>query len=527
MEKVFTEAESIMVEERKKADQLAVLDGDLKTSEFSTGILYDPEKGLLNRRGKDAFGIYDEAKTAFDKHVTETEKGLASDTQRVAFRNRAASRWADMDGQLKRHVAAEGRKYDDAVTNSFIANEQTAAALNYQDSERVYTSIATQKAALADHARRNGLPAEWLKQKATEAENKTHADVLERMISNGQDLQAQEYFKANRDGITDPDIEKKLMAATTEGTASRAVTGVWDDIGPKKANDPVNVFRMVEAVREKYGDNEAVVKAATAEIKERAGLWNAQQLENEQANEAAVWKAAEQGDSIDQIRSMQEYRALNGKIQLSVKEHIVDRTHALASRKDEKPTDKQWSAYWQYSQPDELNVMTENQVQNLLPVLGRKLTNDLMEKKRGMGKAETLEATIDSDDFKNLASEAGLRAHKLPSSLSERERAELGNLRASVESVIATEQSTRGRKLTRDEKKAAMQQVIDKSVMVSTGLFGTASKPAAAILKEDLDKVIIPATERTKIKDALIKASMPVTEAEIKRLYMLKVNRAN
>lgn len=528
MDQAFGAAESSMVEERKKADQLAVLDGDVKNSAFKTSLMYDPDKGLLNRRGKDAFGIYDEAKAKWDKHVQETEKGLASETQRIAFRNRALSHWADMDLQLKRHIADEGRKYDDTVTESWIANERTAASLNYQDGERVKTSIATQKAVLADHAKRNGLPAEWLKLKTLEAESKTHVSVIERMLDNGQDEAAQGYYQANKDGLGADagNIEAKLTVAVSEGKASRAVTEVWDTIGPKKDTDPVSEYAMVEAIREKLGDDEKAVKAAISDIKERAGLWNAQQRENTEANEATVWKAAEQGASIEQIRSMPEYRKLDGKTQVSIKEHIVDRTHALAGRKDEKPGDAQWSNYWQYSQPDTLNAMTENQIQNLLPKLGRKLTNDLMEKKRGMGKAETLEATIDSDLFKELADEAGLKSYKRADQLSTKEKAELGSLRTTVEAQIAAEQSTRKRKLTREEKEAVMRREIEKTVTVKAGWFGTTEKPAAVLRKEDIDKVVVPDMDRTKIKDALKKANMPVTEAEIKRVYMKKVGNA-
>lgn len=526
MERVFSEVERIMAEEKKKADQLAVLDGDVKNSAFETSLLYDPQQGLLTRRGKDARGIYDEARTQWDAHVAATEKGLASEAQRLAYRNRAVSRWADIDRQLQRHMAEEGRRYDDTVTESFIANERTSAALNYQDAERVKTSIDTQKAVLVDHARRNGLPAEWLKLKTSEVAGKTHKAVLDRMIVNGQDEAAQAYYEANKVDFADTEMEAKLAKASSEGTAARAADEIWASIGPRKPGDPVNVFKMVEAIREKHGESEDVMKAAAAQVKERAALWSAEVQQNKDANEAAVWRAVEKGTDIASVRAMPEYQALPGDRQVTVKNHIVDRAHALASRRDDKPTDSQWSAFWQHSQPDELNAMSEDQVQNLLPKLGRRLTNDLMAKKRSMGKAEVLEATIDSDLFKELADEAGLKAFKAPSALTERQRAELGNLRAGVEAAIATEQAGRGRKLTRDEKEAVMRRVIEKTVTVKSGWFGTAEKPAAAVRREDFEKIVVPDEDRAKIKDALKRANMPVTEAEIKRLYMQKVNLA-
>lgn len=524
IDRVASVAEEFLLEEKKKADQIVSLDADNKLMELKTRI--DIE--VTNRKGQEAFGAMDYATAEWNKGLNEIEKGLASEGQKRSFKNRGVAHWGELNGKILRHTDSEGRAYDKANTDAWYTNTVKWAENNYQDPEIVRGSIEAMDAVLNDYAKRNGFGKddEAIKLQRTENRAKVHTAIIERMIVNGEDIAAKDYYEANKGDFASPELEGKIAKATTEGNASRAVTEVWTAKGPKKPGDPVNVFKMTEAIREQYGDDQDTMKAAVAELKERATLWGAEVTQNEEANSAAVWRAVEQGAGISQIRSMREYRDLDGKTQVSIIEHITDRTYALVNRKDEKPNDNQWAAYWQYSQPDTLNAMSEDQVQNLLPTLGRNLANKLMEAKRAMGSAGTIEATIDTDLFKELADEAGLPAYSRPGTLSKKATAELGSLRAAVETSIAAEQKTRGRKLTRDEKEGLMRRVIGKTVTMS-GLFSNTEKPAATIRPEDINKIIVPDADRAAIKEALKKHGKPVTEAEIKKLYFRKVNLGN
>lgn len=65
-------AVDIFTEEKKKADQIAVLDADSQISALKTRI----DIGLENYKGKDAAGSIDYAKKEWDNGFADIEKGL-------------------------------------------------------------------------------------------------------------------------------------------------------------------------------------------------------------------------------------------------------------------------------------------------------------------------------------------------------------------------------------------------------------------------------------------------------------------
>lgn len=228
MERPMAELEKVAAgiyeKQLKESNQIAVLDADVKNAEMETTLLYDPVKGLLNRKGKDAFGIYNEAQDEWNKHVRETEKSLTNPEQRLANRNRVVARWADIDRQLQRHIFSERKRFDDTITESLLTNEQDAAVRNYSDEGRIGISIETQRAVITDHARRNGLPPEWLKMKVQESESKTHVGVINAMLTDGNDIMADSYYKANKAMIAGADsasIGKALEEGSLRGASQR------------------------------------------------------------------------------------------------------------------------------------------------------------------------------------------------------------------------------------------------------------------------------------------------------------------
>lgn len=196
------EAQKLIIEEKDRADQVAVLDADSQLSELETRLQYDPKTGAMNRRGRDAFGLPDEVKTEWEKGTQEIEKSLFNANQRLAFKRMSGSRWASLDSNIQRHVSTQIKEFDNETTSSYLENERDAAAKNFNDHDRVGLSIARQTAALQDHAQRNGLPEEWITNKAGEAASKTHMAVLDQMVSAGLYKEAKGYFDEYHGALT-------------------------------------------------------------------------------------------------------------------------------------------------------------------------------------------------------------------------------------------------------------------------------------------------------------------------------------
>jgi len=215
----------LALEQKQKADQVVVLDGDNQMANAENFILRDPEKGALNKRGKDAFGVPDMVNEQWNKSVDEIEGKMSNAEQKAAFRRMAIARKADIDKLVQSHVSNEFQKYDTESTNSFIDNEANAATLNYTDPQRINLAIMRQQGAILDFAKRNGQSSEWVQNKTAETISKTQASVINRMLANGQDIIAKDYYEKNKgmiDGDTAVLIEKNLEEGTLRGESQRA-----------------------------------------------------------------------------------------------------------------------------------------------------------------------------------------------------------------------------------------------------------------------------------------------------------------
>src|SRR5690606_37576363 len=91
-------------------------------------------------------------------------------------------------------------------------------------------SINSQVAALTAHATANGLGPEWVKQKTMDAESKTHAAVINKMIGDGNDIAAEEYYNKYKPGITGEElaqVNKEVEIATLRGKSQRTSDEIW------------------------------------------------------------------------------------------------------------------------------------------------------------------------------------------------------------------------------------------------------------------------------------------------------------
>ncbi len=222
-------AEKLFLEEKKKADDLATLNADLRAGELENRLLYDPEAGALNKRGRDAFGLPEQVMSEYDKEVEAIDKELTNDTQRIKFRQMSATRRLTIDRTLQRHVSTEIKQYDDTTTENYVKTAADAAALNYNDPQRIGLELERMRTAYVAYADRHGLPAEWVKTKTSEAASRTHTSVIDRMLANGLDLQAKEYLEAARSEINGEHItrvEKAVNDGSLRGESQRQADAI-------------------------------------------------------------------------------------------------------------------------------------------------------------------------------------------------------------------------------------------------------------------------------------------------------------
>lgn len=210
-----------MVEEHaQKADQVALLDADNQLSSLSTNL----ETQTLSRHGKDALAAGPEVQDAWTKGASDISNGLTNDRQREAFAARADHHWNLLNETVQKHGAQEFQKYDADNTTAAIQNRLTDSVNNYTDPARLNQNVAESKDLVTLYGQRNGESPDVIQEKATRASSSIHTGVIDRMLTDGNDITAQTYFDAHKGEMTSEDIlrvEKPLEIGSTLGKAQR------------------------------------------------------------------------------------------------------------------------------------------------------------------------------------------------------------------------------------------------------------------------------------------------------------------
>lgn len=214
---------------KNNADHVAVLEAENKLTEFENKYLYDPENGMFLKKGKDAFDLPKNLKEEYDKINSQIADSLSNPEQKFAFMQKSQAKRSELEKQTNRHVGVQIQEYDDQVTNSMLELERNAAVNSYQDPDRIFMSIDKQKQEIMKYGDRHGLPTEMITAKVQDAESKTHAGIVSRMLTNQDDVNAEAYFEANKKYLTPNHLEqvqKELEIGVMRGKSQRFVDAV-------------------------------------------------------------------------------------------------------------------------------------------------------------------------------------------------------------------------------------------------------------------------------------------------------------
>lgn len=513
---VSKETIDLVAKIKQDADQVAVLDADQKMSAYETNLLYDPKAGAFNKKGKDSFGLPDTVRDEYKKKADEIAATLSNPNQRAAFARSVTSRFADVDRQIQKHVSVEMKNYDDETTNAYIANEQSAAALNYQDPERVQMAIQRQQAAVLDHANRNGMPEEWAKAKLMDVTSKTNTEVVSRMLANGDDLRAKEYYEKNKEtGFTGPDaikLEKDLEEGSLRGESQRQSDKIF----------AANSNNMMAAIEETKKIEDPKVRDATMErIKNNFALKSAAEDQQRKKMQTEATNILDKSGSIDDIPPK-----MWNQFELSERSALKAYAKARAEGKD---VTTKMEVYYNLRTMAETPALQKKFMQeNLLTYAGDLSRSDLkqmMDLQAGLHKGD--DKTIKAlDGFRNdgqIVEDAFKAIGKSPSKDAE----EYAQFRRRADEIAAQHAQNTGKKPTNKE----MQGIVD-SLMVQgvteKGILWDTKKRAYELQDGESIEITakdIPRAERSKIEEALKRRGIQATEKAVVDLYSRKIQR--
>jgi hypothetical protein len=219
----------IIAKEREKADKTALLEVSNKLAAWKTRKLYDPQTGVLLRKGKNAQGIPDELRTEYEQLTGELVKTLHTDRQRQAFDTLRSNEWQSLDLVALRHVSNEMQTYQAGELQAKVENSVQAGILAYRDPKLVAVELAGAVDALRQNLPDLGKGPEEIEKTIRAVQTKTHIGVINNLIGAEMDQQASAYFEAVQGQIEGDDLAR-VKATLEEGSITGDSQRLFDEI---------------------------------------------------------------------------------------------------------------------------------------------------------------------------------------------------------------------------------------------------------------------------------------------------------
>lgn len=263
------------------ADDLLVTEAIDKFKRRETDMLFNRKEGAFARQGKDSLGVADEYGEKYNTLSGEIENTLQNDRQKEAFRLWSTKRRSEFDRSLEKHTFSEMEKHDTETTESAIKSAMDDAISNYQSTNKIKESLGEQKAYIESHAERTGKSKEWVETRVKDATSKTHVEVINRMLSMGDDLQASDYFKVNKKELSGMDMarmEKALEEGSLRGFAQRKTDEIMSSNATmsealdkaRQIQDPKKRDETVRRVKQRFSDKESAFELERKNMFENA-----------------------------------------------------------------------------------------------------------------------------------------------------------------------------------------------------------------------------------------------------------------
>lgn len=518
------------------------------------------------RQGRYAENLTDEAAKSFDDIAKSHRDTLKNPVQQRLFDERQRGTRESALRSLSQFQAVQLEKSADESSAAF-KGASVNAAIQTMAPEVIGTA---RDEIIQENIRvgaRKGWSADVTAAKNLEDLTKLHVGVANAMAVSDPTGMA-EYFEKNKgeiDGSLHDTMGKR--AKEVSGNALGELTGaaIYEKFKPQNDGAPVELDKMLAAVREAFPKDSVAQKAAIAHVQQSAAAHNAAQAERLAGHTNTVYDAWAENKSLPAIERMPEWAALSGsqrnklrkEFEGEIQKKADDALAAVerAERKADRLDNKAWQneqrarqrredaerakikanddAYLRYSDPAALAGMTPAQIRALRGDLGTTHTAALLAKKESISKsAEALEeAKIDDDDFKTIARGAKLNPDAPPKDKDERER--VGGLKAATERAVIAAQKEKKGPLTRTEKLEVMQRTVDDTVLINEWGRDPA-KPVAALTKKEIESAYvvvdgaevklssIPANDRAAISAGLRRIGEVPTEQAIAEVWMSK-----
>lgn len=436
------------------------------------------QDGAFSRRGKDALNLTGEYLPKLDEYLRGREGALATDRQRLMFRQAAGRLRVEFEGQLNHHAAEQGNAYQHQVFVDGLTAENTNVGNAVRqdgslDLGAFQNSLARVDFLTRAEAQRQGADQQGIDNLLLAAKSAQVSTALAGMLTRNNPRGAQAILEANRDNLlpaTRADLETKITAGIRGANVNLAVDDVWSRLGPRADNAPVNLDTMEKDLRQKFANDAQGQQLALAAIKDRATAHDYSVRQREDATQGSIWQQVLAGKPLSAIRTMPEFTlGLDGTKQAE----LVAKIEAFRKRNEDDPAVQveRNLAFYNAIHDPAFPTLTDNAIRRLAPSLGPERTKDLLRELNDVrtdpNKWKALQ--VDQDQLKDRAWKAGLisdQANPLPSEK---------NLLSQLEYRIKLVKQASGKPWTLEATEKLMDAELEK-VVTETHWYGNTEK---------------------------------------------------
>ena len=312
-----------------------------------------------------------------------------------------------------------------------------------------------------------------------------------------------------------------------------SINSVWNRLGPKNLNDPVDLIAMNKAIDEEMAHRSPKDReVAKAMIEEQANDFKATVTSRKNASIASVWDLVLEGNGLTEIMQSEQYKMLNGTEKVKM---LGDIASAMKAEDEKGQTPDQLDNYLRLTgDPSKLAAMSQEEIKTMIPQVGITGVKNLLKEHAKLNSPEAIkEAQLDADTFKMVADRAGLKPYETDKSESRLRK--LAQFEDAIKARILIEQQIKKRALNYEEKRKIAEQEADNVVMVEdAGMFWFDKQVPVALLtpeqQEDAYVIVngqevkissVPMRDREEIIAARLRQGLPITEQDIVRTYLL------
>jgi hypothetical protein len=244
--------------EIEEGDRVAVTAAETQLSSWMNDRLFNPDTGILNRKGKDAFNLPATFGPEYDKKAQEIAATLSGPRQARAFEAIRGRRQVDFDETLNRHESAQRMEYYDSESSAAIEDSVRSAGNLFNDPRKIASELKRQEQVINDQARRNG----WSEEERTHAienyKSKTHVEVIDRMLAMKEKTMAKVYYTSVKKQLLGDDATRieRALHTTDESDRSQLRDELRDVEAAARLGVPINSTPSRERLVEAFGEYE-------------------------------------------------------------------------------------------------------------------------------------------------------------------------------------------------------------------------------------------------------------------------------